>query len=256
MKTGLAFLKKEWLYQLRSGKLFILAGVFLLFGIMNVAAAKLTPWLLDLLSESLEASGMNIAISEVTALDSWAQFYKNIPMALITFVLIESNIFAKEVRTGTLILVLTKGLDRYKVAICKTLVLVVLWTVGYILCFLVTYFGNMIFWDNSVAHNLMFSAVCYWVYGLFICGLIVLTSAVFGGNILVLAVTGGVSFVFSLFTMLPKIRTYLPSMLEDGTSLVYGLAKVEDYIPALIITASLAAGCIIATIPIFNKKQL
>ena len=49
----IAFWKKEWLEQLRSGKLIILGILFVLFGIMNPAVAKLTPWLLEAMADSL-----------------------------------------------------------------------------------------------------------------------------------------------------------------------------------------------------------
>ena len=51
MKAFLAFLKKEWMEQLRSGRLLICGLLFLFMGIMNPATAKMTPWLLELLSE-------------------------------------------------------------------------------------------------------------------------------------------------------------------------------------------------------------
>ena len=93
MRSFIAFMKKEWMEQKRLSKLLILGIVFVLFGIMNPAIAKLTPWLFEIMSESLEESGMIIATVEVDAMDSWVQFFKNIPMVLIIFVLIESGIF-------------------------------------------------------------------------------------------------------------------------------------------------------------------
>ena len=110
MKALLAFLKKEFTDQLRSGKIMFLGILFVFFGIMNPAVAKMTPWLLEIMSTSLEGSGISITGVNVTAMDSWVQFYKNIPMALIAFVLIESSIFTKEYSSGTLILSLTKPL--------------------------------------------------------------------------------------------------------------------------------------------------
>ena len=130
MKTLLAFMKKEWLEQLRSGRLAILGILFVLFGIMNPAIAKLTPWLLEVMADALEGSGLSVTAVTVSAMDSWMQFFKNIPMALIVFILLESSIFTKEYQSGTLVLALTKGLDRYKVVISKTLTLLVLWSVG------------------------------------------------------------------------------------------------------------------------------
>ena len=45
MKSLIAFIKKEWMEQVRSGRLLILLILFTLFGIMNPAIAKLTPWM-------------------------------------------------------------------------------------------------------------------------------------------------------------------------------------------------------------------
>ena len=83
-----AFLKKEWMEWSRTGRLLILLLVFVLFGIMNPAVAKLIPWLMETMSESLADTGLIITEVTVDAMDSWMQFYKNIPMALIVFVLL------------------------------------------------------------------------------------------------------------------------------------------------------------------------
>ena len=157
MRAFLSFFKKEWLEQLRTGKLVMLGAVFVLFGIMNPAIAKLTPWLLETLSDSLAQSGMTVTAYEVTAFDSWTQFFKNIPMALIVFVLAECGIFAKEYSGKTLVLCLTKGLSRRKVVLAKTATLTVLWSTLYFMCFGITWFYSAYFWDNSVLHALGFS---------------------------------------------------------------------------------------------------
>ena len=60
MKSFCAFFKKEWLELARTGKLTVLIILFLIFGIMNPAIAKLTPWLMKTLSGSLEGSGLTV----------------------------------------------------------------------------------------------------------------------------------------------------------------------------------------------------
>lgn len=50
MRAFLAFMKKEWMEQIRSSRLIILAILFLMFGIMNPAIAKLTPWLFEVMA--------------------------------------------------------------------------------------------------------------------------------------------------------------------------------------------------------------
>lgn len=252
----IAFLKKELLEQIRSGKLLFLGILFVLFGVMNPAVAKLTPWLLETLSDSMAEGGMTITIGEVTALDSWVQFFKNIPMALIAFVLMEGSIFTREYSSGTLLLSLTKGFARYKVVATKALVLTALWSLGYWLCFGITYGYNAYFWDNSVAQNLLFSVLCWWLFGLWVIALLVLFSSLAKENIGVLLGTGGVVLTCSLFSFIPKVQKFLPTQLTDGNSLIYGAIEMDKYVPALVIAGAMTLVCFVASIPIFNKKQL
>ena len=88
----IAFLKKEWMALMRTGKVTVLGLVFVLFGIMNPAIAKLTPWLLETMGDSLASSGLVVTQVTISALDSWTQFFKNIPMALIVFVVLQGGI--------------------------------------------------------------------------------------------------------------------------------------------------------------------
>lgn len=251
-----AFLKKEILEQLRSGKLLFLGILFILFGIMNPAIAKLTPWLLETLADSMAESGMTITLVEVSAMDSWVQFFKNVPMALIAFVLIQGSIFTKEYQSGTLVLSLTKGLPRHKVVLSKVLVLTLLWTADYWLCFAITYGYNAWFWYNAVARNLLFSVVCWWVFGLWIMALVTLFSMLSTSNTGVLLGTGGAVLASSLLSFFPKLQKFLPTLLTDANPLIYGTTEASKYTPALAITAAMVFICFATSIPLFNQKQL
>lgn len=256
MKSLIAFVKKEFSEQIRSGKLMFLTILFVLFGIMNPAVAKLTPWLLEMMADTLSESGMIVTGVTVSAIDSWVQFFKNIPMALIAFVLLQGSIFTKEYSSGTLVLSLTKGLHRFKVVVAKAFVMYSLWSVGYFLCFGITYAYNAYFWDNSIAHNLGFSVICWWIFGMFAISLIVLFSILSESSTGVLIGTGGVILLSYLVSLIPKVNKYLPTFLTDGNSLIYGVSETEKYIPALIITLILSAVCFAVSIPIFNKRQM
>jgi ABC-2 type transport system permease protein len=242
--------------QSRTSKPVLLGILFTLFGLMSPVIAKLTPLMVEMMAETMAQSGMIVTEVTVTALDCWTQFYKNVPLALIAFVLVESSIFTREFESGTLLLSLTKGLDRYKVVVAKTVVLVTLWTVGYWLCFGITYAYSVYFWDNSIVQHLWLGAVYLWVFGVLIVGLMMLFSTLSGSNTGVLVGAGGVVLVSYLLSMVPKISKYLPTQLMDGTSLVYGKLTPEDYTAALIITAALSAACFIISIPVFNKKSV
>lgn len=256
MRTLLSFMKKEVTAQLRTGKMLALFAVFAVFGIMNPLIAKLTPVIFELLEDAIAESGMVIGISEVSALDSWAQFYKNIPMVLILFIVLESNIFTKEYSSGTLVLSLTKGFARYKVVVTKAMSLVLLWSISYWLCFGITYGLTAVFWEQSNVLHLGFAAFCWWLFGMLIVALMVLLSTVFSSMTGVMLVTGGIAFGMYLFSLLPKIGKFSPAYLGNGTSLAYGLLEADTFTAAIVITAVITLGAFIASVPFFNKKQL
>ena len=91
-----AFIKKECMELTRTGKLLILGIIFIFFGILNPAMAKLTPWLYEMLSDQFADQGLVIGEVTVTALTSWTQFFKNAPMVLIVTILLFSGLFTNE----------------------------------------------------------------------------------------------------------------------------------------------------------------
>lgn len=256
MKSFMAFFKKEILESVRSGKLLILGILFLIFGIMNPAIAKLTPWMYDILSDSLAESGMIVTEVTVDALTSWTQFFKNIPMALIVFVLIYGGIFTKEYESGTLILVLTKGLSRYKVVLAKATVMLLLWTIGYWFCFAVTYGYNAYYWDNSIADSLMPAVLHWWLFGIWTISCVVFFSTLSKSYTGVLLGTGGCILVSYLLGMLPKVSSYVPTSLMNSASLLVGNEAADIYTKAIIITVLMCCALIAAGIPVMNRRQL
>lgn len=109
MNAFLAFLKKEWMEQVRSGRLTILLLLFILLGIMNPAFAKLTPWLMETMADSLASTGLTVSSVTIDASDSWTQFFKNIPISLLVFVLAVLMLFSAPASGSSTVLVGTGG---------------------------------------------------------------------------------------------------------------------------------------------------
>ena len=256
MKPLLAFLKKEFLDTVRTGRLMILLLIFALFGIMSPAIAKLTPWMMEMMADTMAQSGLVVTDVQVDAMTSWAQFFKNMPLGLIAFVLIFSDIFTKEYKSGTLLLVLTKGLARYKVVLAKAALMMLLWSGGYWMCFGITYGYNAWFWDNSIANNLATAAGAWWLFGAWVICLMVLFSALTRNNMGVCLCTGAAVILSYVLGLLPAVKPYAPTALMGANSLLAGAGGADTLEKAAVMAAALGITCVAASIPIMNKKQL
>lgn len=251
-----AFLKKEWMELCRTGHLLMLLMIFTLFGIMNPALAKLTPWLMEAVSESLADTGLIVRSVTVDAMTSWTQFYKNMPVGIIVFILLCSGSFTAEYQKGTLITVITKGLSREKIVLAKALTAFAAWTASYWLCFGITYGYNAYFWDNSIAKHLFFAAAMTWLFGVWVLGLFVFFSAVSQSSTQVLLGVGAIVLGAYMLQMFPKLRGYLPVRLMDGMSLLQGTGRPEDYFAGITAAGITAFLCMAAAVMFFERKRL
>lgn len=256
MRPLTALLKKECMETARTGRLTVLVLLFALFGVMNPALAKLTPWMMEMLSGSLVESGLTVTNVQVDAMTSWAQFFKNIPLALIVFALLFSDCFTREYRSGTLLLTLTKGLARYKVVLAKTALLYCLWTLGYGLCFAITYGYNAYFWDNGIANDLFSAAAMWWLFGVWVISLVVVFSSLLQTNTAVTLCTGGAVILAYLMRVIPKAAPYSPALLMGAVSLLSGAEQAAAYRDAVLIAAASALLFIILSVLNMNKRQV
>jgi ABC-2 type transport system permease protein len=256
MKQFMAFTKKEFLEQLRTGKFFILTMIFCLFGIMNPVIAKITPWLMERMSEQLAESGMAVVSVEVNALTSWIQFFKNMPIALIIVLVMFSSIFTAEYQKGTLINVVTKGLDRWKILLSKTVVMCLTWTFGYLISYGITYGYNAYFWDNSIVRHILFAVFCFYFFGLWLITVLTLASTLFRTTSATTLSAGAAFLATYLLGLIPKIKMYVPSHLMESAELLAVGSKTSNYSIAIIITSTLITINIILSVFIFNKKNI
>lgn len=256
MKQLVAFTKKEWVESIRTGKLLIMVIIFTLFGIMNPAMAKLTPWIYDMLSESMAEQGIIINEMTVDAMTSWGQYYKNISMMLIVLVVMFCGILVGEYQKGTLINILTKGLSRWKVITAKSVTSVLIWTLCYWLSYSITYGYSAYFWDNSIAEHLFMAAFCCYLIGIWLISLILVGSVFFESSSGVLLFTGGIFAMVYLVSMIPTIKEYLPTELLGSSGMLTNAIKPTDYIKSIAVTLISIIVCYAITIIRFNKKRI
>jgi len=253
MKAFVAFCKKEFIESLRTYKFIIMLATFILFGIMSPMIAKILP---DLLNKT-EMNGMILTIPKPTAMDSWAQFFKNIgQMGVLILVIMFCGTTANEFSKGTLINILTKGMKRYIVILAKFTAAFVIWTVSYLTSFVVTYAYTMYFWEIEMSNGfLTFSGL--WLYGLLLVSLMILGGIWFRNIYGSLLLTAGGIIVMSVLNISPQLRKYNPiSLTGDTLDLLNGTKVPADFIPALIICIALTVLFIAVSVFIFNRKQV
>ncbi|MBD5481944.1 MAG: ABC transporter permease [Lachnospiraceae bacterium] len=256
MRQWAAFVKKEGMELLRSGRLFLLLLLFCLIGVMNPAMAKLTPWLMELMSDQLAESGMMVGEIVVDAMTAWTQFYKNMPIMLLVMVVMFGGIVVGELQKGTLIPIVAKGMKRGRILGAKALAVAAVWTGGSILSFAITYAYSAYFWDNGIAAHLFFGAFCFWFFGIWILSVILPASA-FANSAAMVILTVGISFAVSyLLGLIPAVKPYSPAYLLESLPLLTGGTVTGDYTAALCVTAGLTVFHMIAGVWLFNRKLM
>lgn len=239
MKGLGALLKKELKEQLRTYKLVIVGGLFLLFGITTPLSLKYLPQLVKLAGEQIA-----IEMPPPTAAQSLAEYAGTIgQVGMLIAVLVAMGSIANERRHGTAVMMLSKPVSRAAFVTAKliamSLTFLVSLAVASLFCFGYTVWliGGASAWA-FVGLNLLlglFLVFCLAVTLLF--SSFFKSSLAAGGlSIAILITEGGVSAV-------PLIGNYMPwKLLGWGIDLLTG--GEDSYWWALAITIALIGLCL------------
>lgn len=256
MKQYSVMIQKELTELLRTGKVTLLVIVFSIFGILNPALAKLTPWMLGLMGGSLAEQGITIGPITVNALTAWTQYYKNLLMEYILILAVFSGMFAQEYGSGTLVNILTKGVSRGKIAAAKLTGALLSWSVCYWLAFFITLGYSAYFWGGALMNGVWLAAVCAYLMGIWLLSMELAFASVFSSGMYALLCTAGVYAILYALSMIPALAAYLPTRLGDGLALLTGDRLADDFMPAVwisIVSSAVNAGLMALGI---SRKQL
>lgn len=243
-----AFIQKEIIENIRNYKLIVICLVFAMVGFGNPILAKLTP-------ELLATSGLDITIQTPSAIDSWIQFYKNISILLIVFIIMFSSTIASELNNHSLINMVTKGLPRYIVIVAKYTVIAGFWLIVYGLYFGITLVYTPLLLEGTLDH-LVIASLLPFIFGLLMISLSLLGGVVTKNTIGSLIFPFGFYLGSSLLSMFNPVSNYLPTRLMTSLSLINGDAILGDYLTSIVITLCLTILVLIISIASFNKQQL
>ncbi len=252
MSGYIAFVKKEFMENMKNYRFFILFAVFLIFGIMSAFLAKFTPEILSAFAADMEMT------SEPVALDAWKQFYKNISgVGFSAFIILYGSCLSGEYSKGTLVLMVTKGLSRKAVILAKYTVAAVLMTICYWASFTAAYGYTAFLWHDTGLFHVALAAFALWLAGFLYLSILMVGCVIFKQTFTSILFTGGIVAVISLLGIAGPIAKFNPFILTSkNVDLLYGEVVPSDFmIPALISVAMSILGLLIA-MKLFNKKQL
>ena len=246
-----AFIQKEWMENTRNYKLAIMLALFLIFGMLSPLSAKLMPELIAALTPDLQ-----ITITEPTALDSWAQFYKNISqLGFSIMIILFSSCLSSEYAKGTLVNVLTKGLPRPAVVLSKFFTAAAIMTISYWLCYGITYAYTAYLWPNTSLPHTAFAAFAQWLAGILYLSIMILGCVIFKqafSSVVFLLVA---SVLLSLSGIPTQIADYSPIVLvSKNMDLLSGSARLSDFAIPIVLSLILSVVLLYAAIALFNKK--
>lgn len=245
MNGFIAFTKKEFTENVRNYRLLTMIAIFAIFGFIGPLTAKFTPQLIETLAPQL-----NMNIPEPVALDSWVQFYKNVPsLGFSLMIILFSSILSNEYSKGTLVIMLTKGLSRPAVILAKFTVMFCIMTVSLWLCFGITWGYTAYFWQDEILSNIVISALFLWIGGILYLTILtlgcVISRRAFASILLVL----GITVVFSLLGMTPFFENLNPMLLSTkNIDLINGSKSISDMIVPTIISLAFSSACLLASI--------
>lgn len=254
MRGFMSFLRKEWQEAIATYRLAILVILFSVFGLMNVFTAKYTP---EIITKFI-SSELADSLPTPTLIDSWLQFFKNIgQVGIIVVVILFSTTLTNEYSKGTLTLLITKGLSRWKIITAKWLMNISLFTLSFFSVILVTWGYSYIYFEKMSINHLVLALFSLWLFVVFLITLINLGSVLFNSSYLVLLFVGGITVVLMLLNLIPDFKEFNPISLGTGNSaLIQGDLNVSELLPALYLTIGLVVLIKILTIILFNKKSI
>lgn len=253
MRAFSVFTKKELMESLRTRRFVISLAVFVIFGILSPLTALLLPEILG----AFEMGGVIITIPEPTAMDAWLQYFSNIgSMGMLVVIVVFSGIMAHEFSRGTLVNLLTKGLNRTTVILSKFFAASLIWTVIYLVSLGVALAYIAVFWEMDM-QNAVLAFVSLWLFGELLIAVLIFGGTLtgsFGGS---LGMALGVIIVLGIVSAAPAAARFNPISLAGGTvTLLNGESAVGDFMPAVIICGVAVIVLVIASIVVFGKKRV
>ena len=225
------FAVKEITEGLRTKKIFVLACVFIFLAIMGVLMARFAGEIIEMLMGAEGGGAMTIIMPDPVWSDSYAQFYSGLTeMGMVAFIMLYMGAILREKRTGTIDLMMAKGLTHASFVTAKFTVAAVTALLVLLVSVLVTYVYTLVLFDYAGnIGNVLFGAVPFGVYMLMMLALTMMWSAIAKSTAICAVLGLATLFGFSLLNFIPVVGRFMPArLLGHGVALSTGAST--DYL--------------------------
>lgn len=254
MKNSMRMLAKELKEILRTYKIYVVPGIFLLFGFASPILTKLMPKLLANLADEI-----NLILPEMTWMDSYAQFFKNlVQIGILAIILTTMGTIADERKRGVTQLILTKPVSRTGYVVAKYSANLLLISAATLAAFFATWLYTDILFDGTQFAVGLGATGLYLVYAAVILALTIAASAVTKSTV----AAGGLSilgyFILSLLPLFGKgLSKYSPAVLVNHISqVIAGTADTANLCWTVVVAAATILGLLTLGSTLFNRQEL
>ena len=249
----LSFFKKEFYEFFKTYRFYVLFGVFAFFAVLNAPIAKYLPQMM----QAMPDVGINIEMPDPVMADSYMQFISNSTNAFFALIIIYMGSVSTEIKKGTILLVLSKGVPRLDFFFSKYLNGLIMYTFSYVMYAVISITGTRIFFGQWYFTGLPASIISIYIFGL------ILMTAAFSASAVAKSAGPGAFAGFGLLILLPftelfgKAAKYLPGHLMTlPGEYLNQTTKISDLLWPALTSIIIISLMLIASMVRFRKREL
>jgi len=244
MSNYLTFLRKEFIENMRTKRILVLACVFVFFAITGALLARYMGEFFALIMPSDDETAQMLIelMGNPRWEEAYIQFYSQLgQIGILAVLFMYMGIVQREIRTGTASLMFSKGMGFVPFILAKFTMAGIITTVITVVSALVTYvYTLLLFEEAGQIGNVIFGSLIFSAATLMMLAVVVMCSSLTKST----AVSGGLSvgafFLLLLIGSLPRIGVYSPFSLFSFP-LAISLGDIpEQLLVCILISAGLA----------------
>jgi len=253
----MTFASKEVTENLRTKKLFALFCVFIFIALLSVLTARFMGEIFGGMMGADGAMPFTIIMPDPVWTDSYAQLYSNLAeMGSLIFIVLFMGAILREKNSGTIDLMMAKGLSATAFILAKFGVAAVITLAALVATVFVTYVYTLLLFDYSgQLANIIFGAVPFGIFILMMLSMTLMWSAI-AKSTAISAVLGLVSFtVVRLMDLIPRVGRYMPGrLLAHGVNLSAG-GEVDYLLVHVLGAVVLTIVSLVITIHVLKHRE-